>query len=460
MNLINILGSPWAIIPDRLNQICDILNTHLRGPKLNLKDMEAKIMASDAKSFENVTKNQTVIIPIAGPIMKNPDIFDRVMIGAVSSSRIKDDFLASVNDPGVAKIIFYIDSPGGTVDGTQELAQTIFENRGKKPVLTFTDGMIASAAYWIASATDKIYISGNTVNIGSIGVIASHTDYSKMDEKYGIKTTEIVAGKFKNIASPNAPLSDEGKAWFQDRVDYLYSVFVGDVARNRGVKVETVLSKMADAQIFIGQQAIQAGLVDGVSTIDALIDIQTHSIAGVAVTANLEIKEVPNMELTIEILKEKFSAIYNQVFEAGKVAGKAEINVEDEKKAGMKAEADRIKSVKAQLIPGHEALIEKLMFDGVTTGEQAAVQIVQAEKGKMEAKMNALKEDKEKNHVDGAEKIDKVQTNADAPLEDRAKAEWDKSPEVRAEFGNDYKAFFEYKKNSEAGNVRIMGGTK
>ena len=97
--------------------------------------------------------------------------------------------------------------------------------------------MMASAAYWIGSAADEIYISGDTVNIGSIGVIATHVDYSQMDQKMGVKVTEVVAGKYKNMGSPNMALSKEAEMMMQGQVDHIYSVFVEEVAANRGKSV-------------------------------------------------------------------------------------------------------------------------------------------------------------------------------------------------------------------------------
>ena len=179
---------------------------------------------------------------------------------------------SALNDPQVKAICFYIDSPGGTVDGTQELANLIYENRGSKPIIGYSDGMVCSAAYWIFSAMDQRFISGDTVQVGSIGVVSTHVDISKLEDQIGIKTTEITAGKFKRIASMHSPLSDDGRATIQDQVDHLYSVFVGDVARNLGVGVDQVLADMADGKTFFGKQAIAAGMVDGVSTMDRLIN--------------------------------------------------------------------------------------------------------------------------------------------------------------------------------------------
>ena len=193
--------------------------------------------------------------------------------GGASTQLIERDFKAALNDPSVQKIILNIDSPGGTVDGTFELANYIYENRGKKPIIAYTDGMMCSAAYAIGSAADKVFISGDTTTVGSIGVVAAHEDISKMEEKLGVKTTEIYAGKYKRIASQYQPLSAEGFASIKERVDYLYAVFVNEIAKFRGVSAEEVIQKMSTdaAPLFMGKQAIEAGLVDGVATLDRLI---------------------------------------------------------------------------------------------------------------------------------------------------------------------------------------------
>jgi len=143
--------------------------------------------------------------------------------------------------------------------------------RQRKPVLALAEGTMASAAYWVGSAAEQIYLSSGTDQVGSIGVIMRQRDTSQAKAAAGIIDTEIVAGKFKNVGSDNGPLSDPDRAVLQDRVDQIYSVFVGDVARQRGTTVERVLSDMADGRVFIGQQAIDAGLADGVSTLDDLV---------------------------------------------------------------------------------------------------------------------------------------------------------------------------------------------
>lgn len=272
MRLIDIVNGPWAITPAMLEEIQGIYATHLRGEKINIPDVEATIGRKLDNSHEGFeVQDGVAIIPVQGVISKRMNLFTRIS-GGVSTQLLQRDIAEALDDPKVKAIILDADSPGGSVDGTAEVSEYIYKSRGKKPIVTHTDGTIASAMYWIASATDSIYISGNTNAVGSIGVVAAHRDYSEAEKRSGIKTTEITAGKYKRISSQYEPLTAEGRADIQAKVDYLYSAFVDTVARNRGTSVEQVLENMADGQVFIGTQAVDNGLVDGVSTLDDLID--------------------------------------------------------------------------------------------------------------------------------------------------------------------------------------------
>jgi len=296
MKIIDILTSPWAIMPEKLYEIQEIYSTHLRGEKIDIAAIEAKIgqpLENEAKEYDVV--NDMAVIPMHGVIAKRANLFTRVS-GGLSTELAARDIADALNDPDIKGILLDIDSPGGPVDGTLELANIVFEGRDQKPIVAYSDGLMASAAYWIGSAADKLYISGDTVQTGSIGVVATHVDYSQYEKRVGIKTTEIYAGKYKRMVSQYKPLSKDGKDLLQDRVDYVYTVFVDAVARNRGVSSETVLENMADGRVFIGNQGINAGLVDGVSTLDRLLHTtlpvmqEERQVANQLIALNKELK--------------------------------------------------------------------------------------------------------------------------------------------------------------------------
>jgi signal peptide peptidase SppA len=207
-------------------------------------------------------------MPVTGVLVKRPTVLGFFFAEAVTES-LAADFKAALADPQVNAILLLIDSPGGMVDGVESLARLVHSARGQKPVAALIDGLGASAAYWLASAADRVFVTGETTQVGSIGVVATHIDRTKADEQRGLKVTEIVAGRYKRIASEHRPLSDEGRAMLQDVVDRIYSVFVEAVARHRGIGVQQVLG--TEGRVFIGKQAIDTGLVDGTSTLDRVL---------------------------------------------------------------------------------------------------------------------------------------------------------------------------------------------
>lgn len=384
MKLLDVLTAPWAIEPAKLLEIQAIYATHLRGDKIDIAGVEAKLgrpLANEPKPY--TIQDGVAIIPVEGVIAKRANLFSQIS-GGVSTELVGRDFKDALADPGVHSIILAVDSPGGTVDGTITLANLVASS--SKPVITLASGTMASAAYWIGSAAASCYITDATTIVGSIGVVATHQDVSKAQEQQGVKTTEIFAGQYKRIASSYAPLSKEGRQTMQDQVDYTYSLFVSAVAKQRGVSEDTVLKNMADGRIFIGQQAIDAGLVDGVSTLDALVqqlnqDRTSGPSAGRpgAQTNRAGVAQVPTHSQGAEmpITREQIAAEAPEVLAA----------IQQE---GATAERERIQAVEAQAIPGHDKLISALKFDGKSTAGDAAMAVLAAEKQTRNAAASAL----------------------------------------------------------------------
>lgn len=272
MSLLSVIGGQWAIHPTKLIEIQNIYSDHLSGKRADIAAIESKL----GKRLDNSRPAYTVdsgvaVVPINGVIAKKMNLFAEIS-GGTSSQLTAIALNHAVNNPDVHSIMLSIDSPGGTVDGTQMLADVVRSIRqGGKPIVTLAGGSMCSAAYWIGSAAAAVYIEDGTTAVGSIGVVTSHTDISGAESARGIKTTEISAGKYKRISSQYGPLSEEGRQTIQDQLDYTYSLFVDAVAVNRNVPASAVIANMADGKVFIGKQAIDAGLVDGVMTYEALI---------------------------------------------------------------------------------------------------------------------------------------------------------------------------------------------
>lgn len=284
MKILDIVTSPWAIMPEKLVEIQEIYCTHLRGEKIDIASIEAKLgrpLNNEPKPYE--VEDGVAVIALDGVISKRMNIFQKIS-GGVSSELARRDFAQAMADPEVHSILLYIDSPGGAVDGTQELAREIHAARGQgKNIVAYSDGLMASAAYWIGSQAHRVFISGDTVTVGSVGVVARHIDVSQMEQRMGIKTTEITAGRYKRAASEYEPLSETGRRSIQDMLDHIYGVFLADVAKARPqLSMEPVKQgreetiPWADGRLFLGKQAIEAGLVDGVATLADVISSLTN----------------------------------------------------------------------------------------------------------------------------------------------------------------------------------------
>lgn len=263
MDALQFSGVPWAIQPDKLVEMQALLYSHRADSRIA---PPSPVSGGHAMQVSG----KVAVIRISGILCKRPGLIAQ-FFGATSTAAISESFRMAINAPDIAAVVLVIDSPGGTVDGTQAIAAEILAARGRKPIVAVADGCMCSAAYWIGASADRVYASSSVAQIGSIGVVAAHVDISGRESQVGVKTTEISAGKYKRIASNYAPLSAEGRESIQSTVDYLYSLFVGHVARARNTSEDRVLSAMADGRVFIGQQAAQAGLIDGIMSIDECI---------------------------------------------------------------------------------------------------------------------------------------------------------------------------------------------
>ncbi len=257
----------WAILPAKLEAMLQQL------PELMTEELarESTRFTRDPERRDAFSLHDGVaVIPITGPISKRESFysifFRSTAIGPLT--QIVNDALA---DPDVSAIVLDVDSPGGTVSGTEAFADLIYSAKKVKPVVSFANGMMASAAYWIGSAANQVIVE-RTADVGSIGVVMVHYDLSENDKKYGVKRTVLSAGKYKALGNSAEPLSDLACQEFQDELNYIYRLFVGIVARNRKTNTEKVFKHMADGRIFIGQQAVNVGLADQVGTLEDAIE--------------------------------------------------------------------------------------------------------------------------------------------------------------------------------------------
>lgn len=211
------------------------------------------------------------VVPIRGVIIPRPNIFEAIG-WATSVETIVSMTRAAVQDPDVKAVIQAYDSPGGSVFGVEEGFEELMALRGDTPIVAVAEHLMASAAYWLASAADEIVAAPSSL-VGSIGVLMLHVEFSKALEDAGVNPTFIFAGEHKVEGNPYEPLDEEALAYFQGLVDHDYRQFSNAVAKARGVSAATVRGEtFGQGRVLTSQDAKAAGMIDEVRTLrDTLI---------------------------------------------------------------------------------------------------------------------------------------------------------------------------------------------
>lgn len=261
------MESPWAILPNKLAALEEIVARHVIGEKLSAEEIQARIHGASRPPEQTV--QSVAILPLFGTIFPRANLMTE-MSGATSAERFGAMFSQLVDDPNISAIALDVNSPGGQANGIPEVFNRIIEARGKKPIVAVVNHLAASGAYWIASAADEVVVTPSG-EVGSIGVFSVHQDMSKALENEGVKITMIRAGKFKVEGNPYEPLSDEAAAFFQSRVDETYESFVNAVARGRGVSPDDVKSKFGEGRVVHAQAAVERGMADRIGTMEETV---------------------------------------------------------------------------------------------------------------------------------------------------------------------------------------------
>ncbi len=181
--------------------------------------------------------------------------------GLTSYEGIAAQLRAALADPGVRGIALDIDSFGGEVAGAFDLADRIRATRAQKPVHAFVAEHALSAGYVLASQADRIILP-RTGAVGSIGVVALHTDMSGALDQKGIAVTLIHAGSHKIDANPYQPLPEAIHDQMQRELEVVRFLFAETVAAGRGDRLPHAAALATEAAVFRGAEAIAAGLAD------------------------------------------------------------------------------------------------------------------------------------------------------------------------------------------------------
>jgi signal peptide peptidase SppA len=266
-----VFRKPWAILPEKLTVISQIVALRASGGRLSEEEIHARL--EEAKLSAGPRSSQTdfgavAVIPIRGVISRRANLMAQMSgPGGTSIEKLTSQFRAALADGSVKAIVFDIDSPGGTVEGIPELADEIYKARGQKKSIAVANSMAASAAYWLAASAGELVVAPSG-QVGSIGVFMSHDDFSVAMEKAGVKTTFISAGKYKVDGNETEPLSDSAREDMQSKVDAFYTMFVKGVARGRRASQDDVKGGFGQGRMMLAAAAVKEGMADRVATMD------------------------------------------------------------------------------------------------------------------------------------------------------------------------------------------------
>lgn len=262
----NIVSQPWAITDAFAETLSTLLNLQYSQPGNTAKHN----FGYAASGLQPKAAGQIAVYKVAGPMMKNESWWS----DAKGTATMAAELTTLSMDSAISGILICVDSPGGTVDGTEQLAKVVASI--KKPILVHAE-MMCSAAYWAFGSANHIMAAGNTAIIGSIGTMASFVDIKPAFEKMGVKfhTIKASASTDKNIESEQA-LQGNYEAYIKNILDPLNAVFTGAVSKFRTGKINSEKENPLTGKIYIGKAAIKAGLADSVGSLsDAITELQS-----------------------------------------------------------------------------------------------------------------------------------------------------------------------------------------
>lgn len=254
-------GTPLLIARPKLEVILGVVARKLAGDTLATPPPSR---TDSGLGGDLQVQDGIAILPILGTLVRRSSY-----IGAASGLTSYHDIEAMAEqafaDPQVRAVLLEIDSSGGEAGGVFDLAQrlrTLAQTSGK-PLWAIADEAALSAAYAIASAADRIWLT-RTAEVGSIGVVAVHVDESAADAKAGLNYTFLHAGAHKVDGHPHAPLPASVAADIQADIEQLYDQFIALVAGFRRLTPEAI--RDTEARVYRGEAALRVGLADQIGT--------------------------------------------------------------------------------------------------------------------------------------------------------------------------------------------------
>ncbi|RLD25857.1 MAG: hypothetical protein DRI75_12710 [Bacteroidetes bacterium] len=368
-----ILKGAWFVHKPAIESLMPSVNDFINGNIEIIEDekeLELSLPYLIKLTHQNnpsLSKNISVI-PIEGSLMKKD------YCGAPGMQTIGNRIKLADESDNVDGIILKIDSPGGTVDGTQELGDIV--KNTSKPILAFADGLMASAAYWVGSSADMVMAKDNTTEVGSIGVVLSFMDNSEAAEKAGVKMHTVFADqsteKWKEIEDAVKGDYSTLKEW---TLNPLAEEFQNTVIENRS----NVKDKALRGRVFLAKQAKKENLIDKIGNFESALKELNKLI-------NNNIMSKDNNEKVVEMtISEDEKGFFDKLGSYFKPEVK---DISDETKIEFEAKVSEQENLITELKTENEALKSELKEKDTVIGESNTINEIQIEEVKRLTEIN------------------------------------------------------------------------
>jgi protease-4 len=249
---------------------------------------------ADRELQRRSSKNKIAVVYVDGDIVDGEGSANQV-----GGDRFALELRKLQQDDDVKAVVIRVNSPGGSVVGSEVIQREVIQTRKQKPVVISMGGVAASGGYWIATFSDRIFAQPNTIT-GSIGVFGVRPNVQKLANNYGVTWDVVKTGRYADISSATRPRTPQELAIFQKSVDRIYDRFVSKVAESRKLPKAKV-AEVAQGRVWSGKQALAIGLVDQMGGLqDAIQDAAKRAKLG----NDWELAEYPQSRgLREELLK-------------------------------------------------------------------------------------------------------------------------------------------------------------
>ena len=221
-------------------------------------------LAGQGAPVPRATRPAVAVIRLEGMIVSSRSATG---LQVITPKRVEGLLDQAEEDPFVRAIVVRIDSPGGDVVASDEIYRMLLDT--EKPVVVSMGSVAASGGYYIACGADYIVAHPDSLT-GSIGVISQFVNAEGLMKKLGVEVVVIASGPAKDIGSPFREMTEEEQELWRGIIGEVYEDFVAVVAERRGLPVDRV-RELADGRVYTGHQALEAGLVDELGTLEDAI---------------------------------------------------------------------------------------------------------------------------------------------------------------------------------------------